>query len=203
MLCNYPRACCCLLSLLLLAPLAQAQHFDHHPPYVDPHFNMDHSPRYHYGAQLTYSDYYDSVSCGCGSCGACTGNGIDRGDGQGMDSGRQSRRNCPPVTTASLQLWVPECCEVTINGYRTKHQTLAGVHRGSRIFTLAGLDGEPYDHNCKIEVRDGGAVYTRIFPVSVGGQYKVRYPYGFTEFSETVPIGSGQPVVNFGESSDL
>ena len=187
MLCNVSRVCCCLLGLLLLAPLAQAQRVDHHPPYVDQHFNLDHSPRYSYGAQLTYSDYYDNVPCSCGTCGTCAA-----GYGNGTNGRGQRRRDCPPVTTAKLQLWVPDCCEVFINRQRTKPQTLAGVHKGSRIFELAGLDTEPFIPYCLIQVIYNGEVYSRTIPVAVGGDYKVRFHHGFNLTPPIVDMGDAQ-----------
>ena len=118
MLSKSPRACFSLLCLFLLAPSVEAQFKDHHPPYVDPHFDLHHTPKYDYGARPTYSDYMAhaaaSDSYGSTTCGVCNGDGNCNGDTNGVRGSRSPK--CPPIDNAGLQLFVDDGLEVEING---------------------------------------------------------------------------------------
>ncbi|MFG0263050.1 MAG: hypothetical protein ACF788_11715 [Novipirellula sp. JB048] len=83
--------------------------------------------------------------------------------------------------------------QVEINGQPTRQQTLGGIHKNSRIFTLTSLSKKHYSP-CKIVVFDYDEMgdptqYHYNLQVQVGGHYEVAYPQGFERFSEIVPIG--------------
>lgn len=77
-----------------------------------------------------------SDSCGCHGNGLTTtmpvGNSTTPAHAGGCG-------NCPPVTTALLRVWTADDATVYVNGVKTKPQHLAGVHRGSRHFSLTNL----------------------------------------------------------------
>ncbi len=62
---------------------------------------------------------------------------------------------CPPAGNALLRVWVSDEATVWVNGQVTKPQTLAGVYRGSRIFSLTGLKPGTC-HETTIEVQHPG-----------------------------------------------
>lgn len=86
---------------------------------------------------------------------------------------------------AILKLWVPDDLEVVVNGKVTKSQSLAGKHRNSRIFSLAGLKYE--DNSCEIVIYEPhgkkAKKYSLDLPVDAGGSYDVRYPRDFKNIS--------------------
>ena len=175
-----------LLGLLLLMPLAEAQLVDHHPPYQDPHFDLHHTPRYDYGARPMYRDDGAHASCtaGSASCGICNGDGVANVRGSRSPA-------CPPLDTATLQLWVPDHDQVEINGQPTSPQTLGGIHRNSRIFLLDGLEANQLSP-CEIVVTrcDEFGVTTSNryeFCVAAGQRYRVRYPRGFAPCLDPYP----------------
>ena len=183
--------CVCWLSV------ANAQ-FRSHAPYQDQLFELDHTPKYFYGAQPQYGGYYSSHPCGCGTVQA----------GSSAYCGAQVA-DCPPKTTAHLQLYVDDSMVVKINGQQTKTQFLAGVHRNSRVFTLTGLSAH-HDGLCEITIltcdRAGDSVEkTHQLMVRAGQRYVCRYPQDFITFapSELLEYAPGFPSHEVVPLSDL
>ena len=89
------------------------------------------------------------------------------------------RPNCPPPTNALLRVWVDDHAMVWVNGRRTKPQMLAGVHRGSRIFTLTGLaPDEIREAIVRVEMYDGFHVVLQQEKkelVQAGQTYEIRF----------------------------
>ncbi len=208
MLTNYRCVLLCSLFLLLVSS-AQGQRFDHHPPYQDPHFAPDQTPRYDYGTQTSFGNYYPNRgTCGSAACATCNGggNGADSdaiGLGGADSGGWRGSRNpqCPPVTTATLRLLVPDHCQVYINGHLTKQQTLGGIHKNSRIYSLSDLDTAPFEP-CTIEVIYHGDVYERQINVLVGQEYKIRFPDGFVLSQQRPEMLNNRGIPNGGPVYD-
>ncbi len=200
MITKFPPVCCSLLTLFLLASCADAQFYDHHPPYQDQHFDLHHTPLHNYGARSIYSDDGSGTTPGANgteTCSACN-EGADGWGNSGGGNPLGSRSPiCPPVDNANLTLYVQDGLEVEINDQRTNQQTLAGVHRNSRIFLLEALDRyEPSP--CTIVVYDcdasGNATSYRFdFSVRAGEHYKVRYRKGLFQQTHPRPDISDMP----------
>ncbi len=131
---------CFALLLVVTLSSAEAQWYDHHPPYQDPVFNLDGSRR-----TAVYEAHYSATcgSCGTGQCGCGVSDAsFDGNEGVAGANGSSSRlqpRTCPQTTTARLQVWVDDSAEVMVNKQKTRRQVLGGVHAGSRVYTLTGL----------------------------------------------------------------
>lgn len=196
MLTKSPSVCCSLLALLLLASRADSQFHFHHPPYQDQHFDLHQTPLYHYGTGSTYSDYGSSTTSGANGTATCSSRngGVDGSDNLACSKATGSRSpKCPPVDNAILKLWVPDEFQVEVNGQKTKPQTLGGIHRNSRIFTLQGLSANRVSA-CEISVavhNEFGEtiIYSRSIAVQAGEHCEVRYPDGF----DTIPTSFQMP----------
>lgn len=191
------RSCVFVLATCAVAASASAEIFGHHAPYQDRHFELDQTPRYDYGVRPTHGDYYGNVvtrshhGCTAGECATCrfdgathvaTPAGLHDRDSHGF--GSRSPR-CPAVDSSILQLYVPDGCQVEVNGYPTKPQTLAGVHRNSRIYRLDGLSQDQFTL-CDVVVIscDAYGNQTRSIwqkDVFAGNRYSVRYPQDFQQ----------------------
>ncbi len=136
-----------------------------HPPYQDRFFTADSKPlRGDLSADYTVAGQVPFAS---GSQGGCNGQG----------------GNCPKPTAARLQLWVPDEAIVSINGQRTKPQSLGGVHKHSRIYNLEGLATGAKAAEIMVELCDqhGHAEHMQYILLAEAGQrYEVHYPAGFT-----------------------
>lgn len=64
---------------------------------------------------------------------------MPRGMVTGASGSARAANRCPPPTNALLRVWVDDRATVWVNGQETKPQRLAGIHRGSRIFSLTHL----------------------------------------------------------------
>ncbi len=90
--------------------------------------------------------------------------------------------HCPVPITAALTLWVCDDATVCINGRATKPQTLGGIHAGSRIYNLAGLENGALTASISVQrhLPDGSIENGQTeITVEAGGKYQVRYPQGF------------------------
>lgn len=167
------------LVVIAVSP-AIAQRVDFHAPYQDPHFDLHHTPMYDYGARTTHSSlgtldgFVGYVDTDLETSTLCNSDVADA-------SGRSPR--CPKVNNAILQLYIPDGLQVEINGYPTKQQTLGGIHKNSRIYSLDGLSRNRIDQ-CDIVVTgcdEQGCATKRfhILKVRAGERYEVRYPRDF------------------------
>jgi len=89
----------------------------------------------------------------------------------------------PPINNATLRLYVPDGYQVLINNQLTKNQSLGGIHRGSRIFSLEGLQWDRVSH-CEIVVmapiaKDKYKEYHRTIAVHAGQHFTVHFHQGF------------------------
>jgi hypothetical protein len=157
-----------------------------HPPYQDRFFSLDSRPLN--GTQgggtqggAAYSDHFGSgLASAIGAAvpgGGCSGNG-----------------NCPVAQTAFLRLWVPDAANVIINGQTTRPQTLGGVHKYSRVFSLEALERNSVSF-CEIvvetcDVHGSSQRMRHVIPVQAGERYEVRYPNGFEELPLAYDIES-------------
>jgi hypothetical protein len=83
--------------------------------------------------------------------------------------------NYPPVTNALLRVWVDDNATVWVNGVRTKPQTLAGIHSGSRIFNLTGLvPGQIQEAVVQVQLWNAMPQEERKL-VQPGGSYVIRF----------------------------
>lgn len=133
-----------VVSSLLAVPAARAGVFKGHP-YHDPHCSA------HYAGGIVVSDAGDWGAPCAGNCGHAAFAGVSPGQllleppSSGIWYGAPGiivmspGRNCPPATNALLRVWVNDSALISVNGTRTKPQRLAGANRGSRIFSLTGL----------------------------------------------------------------
>lgn len=162
-------SCCYLISVA-----ASAYGGQHHAPYVDRYSSTPHSTSLatsHYASQTVA----DGAICADGACGS----------GAGGQLGRRGEI-CPVPTRASLKLWVPENATVCINDQPTKLQSLGGVHAGSRIFNLAGLDNGPLTVCIVVECCTANGQVERgehQFVAEAGAKYEFRYPAGFVKLA--------------------
>ena len=156
------------IGLLVNAPLSNAIH-----PYQDRHFPLG-------------STSASSVST-AGTHSNCFPSGTGMVAGSGLSSAQGS--NCPPVTNAILQLYVPDCLQVVVNGQPTKPQTLGGIHKNSRILSLEGLSQTKVSP-CDIVVylpRVGETKYAHSLNVRAGERYEVRFPHNFHPAGTVAP----------------
>ena len=208
-----------VVLVLIIAPATWAGILKGHP-YQDQHFNLDGTSRGGSGtiaamSQGVRGDLATSVETS--TCPNATGTGASAGS-----SGSSGSRGgvCPPVHNAILRLWVPDGITVTINGHPTRPQTLGGIYRNSRIFSLEGLESNRVSE-CEIVVdmvdEQGGTMLDlsgtplrarRGISVQAGGHYEVRFPDGFEQFvppmemppttvvsEELLPATEGTPTV--------
>jgi len=147
----------------------------HHAPYQDQHFNLDSTRRSESGYS-TSSESYSNSPLMPGSVYLATS--VTCGGGEFSKNG-----NCPRSNNATLRLWIADEMTVEINGQTTKQQMLAGIHQGSRIFSLEALEFDKVSP-CDIIVVTcddfGQPVRLRhSFAVQAGKSYVVRFPAGF------------------------
>lgn len=165
------------LSLGWMTSLSQAGHpYDAHQAH---HF---HHP---------YQDRFPSGSIGNPISSAA--NPTERGSGA-TTCGAGGSGNCPVSTTAALTLWVCDDATVCINGQTTKPQTLAGVHSGSRIYNLAGLNNGPLTASITVQLHRADGTTENgetTLTVEAGGKYEVKYPQAF--MVEFLPAQFGSP----------
>ena len=194
-----------ILGLVCMVPKGDAQvfHGPHHQPYQDQHFNLNSTRRTDFGTLSGNSAGYagGSTSTMDGSVrsetkpsggSTCSGNG-----------------NCPSSRNAILRLRIPDGLGVEINGQTTRAQSLGGIHKNSRIFSLEELVKDRVSP-CDIAVDcfDEFGNATRMvhtLAVQAGGHYEVRFPNGFEQIDvqhdsqvfpyEEADLGT-MPVVN-------
>lgn len=165
------------LSLGWMTSLSQAGH-----PYEAHQAHHFHHP---------YQDRFPSGSIGNPISGAT--NPTERGSGA-TACGAGGSGNCPVSTTAALTLWVCDDATVCINGQTTKPQTLAGVHSGSRIYNLAGLNNGPLTASITVQLHRADGTTENgetTLTVEAGGKYEVKYPQAF--MVEFLPAQFGSP----------
>lgn len=150
------------LVLLGLASTVYAGVFKGHP-YHDPHASIP-SRAATAGAPTRLPQGHDAP-CECLSS-------TESGTGaSGAGAGRCS--NCPPVTNALLRVWASDDAEVFVNGVKTKPQYLAGVHRGSRLYSLTDLKPGQM-HAAEVRVVGANGQRTEQLQVRAGETYDVR-----------------------------
>ncbi|MEO9595110.1 hypothetical protein [Rhodopirellula bahusiensis] len=163
------------LVAVTLVSSVQAQVLSH-SPYVDPHFNLDSTPRY--GYTETASTGGDTRNAGCTSAEGSHG------------------KNCPRIQNAILQLHLPDGLQVEVNGHATRPQTLAGIHANTRRYSLEGLFTDrvrPTDI-VVIEPGDYGVEtrYHHSFAAHADETYHVYFPGDFQKLHTTsVSASSG------------
>jgi hypothetical protein len=157
------------------------------PPYQDRHFNLDSTPRANSSMVANREDgFVTGYTAGSGA-GTCSTGTCARSLG-GFGSG-----NCPPVQNAILRLWVPDGATVEINGQITRPQMLGGIHRGSRVYSLEGLEANrvsPCDIIvcCFDEVVGIHQRFHRTVAVQSGGYYELQFPDGFEQIGVTQEV---------------
>ncbi len=142
--------------------------------YVDPVFSSPSGLAV--GSSYAHSHAMDASSPSCGIQGhAAEMQGTAYGSSS-YASRTGSATNCPPPTNALLRVWIDDCAMVWVNGQRTKPQRLAGVNRGSRIFSLTGLvPDEIQEAIVQVQLPDGQTnAETKL--VQAGGSYEIRFP---------------------------
>ena len=161
--------------------------------YVDPVFS---SPGYSaVGSSYTSGHLIDAPCPSCeiaGHAAAMQGHAYTSSGYAGIAG---SATNCPPPTNALLRVWVDDCAMVWVNGQRTKPQRLAGVNRGSRIFSLTGLAPVEIQEAVVHVLMLDGQLMTEKKLVQAGGSYVVRFP-NMEDFAGGLPHGFGGVVPN-------
>ncbi len=177
-----------IVGSLLVTPAAKAGVFKGHP-YHDPHASVPSS------SGTTWTDSGVAVSPHTTNCCPAAASGFPTEHlhdahcpppsfgPPAMPGGSAGRPNCPPVTNALLRVWVDDGAIVWVNGVRTMPQHLAGIHRGSRIFSLAGLvPGEIQEAIVQVQYCDACSPLPNTTPmqekrelVQPGGSYDVRF----------------------------
>ncbi|QEG00350.1 hypothetical protein Mal15_44200 [Stieleria maiorica] len=154
--------------------------FGHFHPYYDQHFNPD-STRRTTLVYLSHAWVSDTASGHCSPVGSRSG-------------------GCPPIDNALLRLHVRDDVQVEINGYQTKPQTLAGIHRNSRFYSLTGLRPDrilPCDIVViETDMHGNQRHYHHAFGAQAGQVYDIRFPQDF-RFHQAVfaPVNSEVPAV--------
>lgn len=161
----------CLTIGAVCASSVAATGFGHFHPYVDQHFYPDSTPR----TAIVFAPVAVSGPENCGNC---------------PPSGSRSPI-CPPIDNALLRLHVHDNHRVEINGYATKKQTLGGIHRNSRIYSLTGLTQEhltPCDIVVIETTCEGIQVRHHLqMAVHAGQQYVARFPQDFQTSTTLIP----------------
>ena len=171
-----------------------------------------------HGLFCTHCGHQGVSNGGCSHCGVqqetmgnggyCAQCGIHHGGGNagclscmgGMNGDRAIGRRgpiCPEITTARLQVYVPDCYQVEVNGQKTRLQTLGGIHRNSRVFTLDELIFESSSPTDVVVIecdRQGNKKrHTAMVYAQAGETYRVRYPGDFTLTAYLTPDGLPVP----------
>jgi hypothetical protein len=167
-----------VIGLVLTLPGISTSVLGDHP-YYDRHFNLDSTPRSGSSMVANRADGFVSgytAGSGTGTCASGTCARSLGGSGGG---------NCPPVQNAILRLWVPDGATVEINGHTTRPQTLGGIHQGSRVYSLDGLETNrvsPCDIIvCCFDEMGIHQRFHRSLAVQASGYYQLRFPDGFEQ----------------------